>query len=332
MIIEDKTIVPARQIPYDTLILAIGSVANDFGTPGVKEHCFRIESRTDAMAFNDAMRRAMIDALTAETQLHVAIVGGGATGVELAAEIVQCGAFIQGYGVTGAASRLKVTLIESGERLIAPFPPQISELTRVRLESLGVTVRLGERVTSADATGFSLGSGERIEATMKVWAAGVRAPALTQRIDGLECAPSGQVIVTPQLQSTTDPAIFAVGDCSRLVVAGQDRPVPPTAQAAFQQALYLGRYLPRILTGTKVPDFKYRDFGSLVSLGGYDAYGSLGKFGIFKQRFIRGKMAQLGHLLLYRRHQARIHGFWHGTLLWLSDIVAAKVRPRVRLD
>ncbi len=332
LIIGDKAIVPERQVPYDTLILAIGSVANDFGTPGVKENCYRIDSRTDAMAFNDAMRRAMIDAVMARTQLHVAIVGGGATGVEMAAEIVQSVEFIQAYGVTDATSRLKVTLIESGERLLAPFPPHISELAKVRLERLGVTVRLSERVTSADATGFSLGSGERIDAAMKVWAAGVRTPALTQRIDGLECAPSGQVIVTPTLQSTVDPSIFAVGDCGRLVVKGQDRPVPPTAQAAFQQALYLGRYLPRILAGGKVPDFKYRDFGSLVSLGGYDAYGSLGKFGIFKQRFIKGKMAQLGHLLLYRRHQARIHGFGHGSLLWLSDLVAAKVRPKVRLD
>lgn len=327
-----NSIIPERQIPYDTLILAIGSIANDFGTPGVSDHCYRIESRSDAVGFHDAMRNAMTDALVAGTDLRVAIVGGGATGVEMAAEIVQFGEYIEAYGVGEIVSRLKVVLIEAGDRLLPAFPPRISELTKNRLESLGIDVRLNEKVTAADASAFVLDSGERIEAALKVWAAGVRAPTLTQRIDGLECARSGQILVKPNLQSVSDPSIFALGDCASLTLPGDERPLAPTAQVAYQEARYLERNLPKILSGKDVSNFIYRDFGALVSLGGYGAYGSLGKFGIFKKSFIQGKIAQLGHLLLYRRHQTRIHGFWHGSLLWLSDIIAAKTRPKVRLD
>ena len=329
---EGRELIPARERPYDTLILSVGSVANDFGTPGVDRHCYRIESRSDAVAFHEVMRHALIEALVGETALRVAIVGGGATGVEMAAEIVQFGEIAEAYGIPDARSRLQVTLIESGERILAAFPPRISALAQERLEELGVDVRTGDLVTEADAGGFVLKSGGRLEAGLKVWAAGVRAPGLAQRIDGLDRSRSGQIVVTPTLRSVSDPAIFSLGDCASLTLPGEERPLPPTAQAAFQEAKYLGRYLPEILEGRTVPDFAYRDFGALVSLGGYDAYGSLGKFGFYKGGFIRGRVAQIGHLLLYRRHQARIHGLWRAGLLWLSDLVAAGIRPRIRLD
>jgi NADH dehydrogenase len=101
---------------------------------------------------------------------------------------------------------------------------------------------------------------------------------------------------------------------------------------AHQQALYLTAHLPALLASQHVPDFVYHDFGSLVSLGGYGAFGSLGKFGFFKGGFIRGRVAQLGHAMLYRSHQARLYGFWRGSLLWLVDRINARVRPAIRLD
>ena len=329
---EGRELIPGRERPYDTLILSIGSVANDFGTPGVDRHCFRIESRSDATAFHDVMRHRLIEALVAGTTLHVAIVGGGATGVEMAAEIVQFGEIAETYGVPAARSHLKVTLLEAGDRILTAFPPQISELAKNRLQGLGVDVRTGQAVVEADTEGFALKDGTRLEAGLKVWAAGVRAAALAESLEGLERSRTGQILVTPTLQSVSDPAVYALGDCASLTLPGEERPLPPSAQVAFQQAKYLGKNLPALIENRPAPDFTYRDFGALVSLGGYDAYGSLGKFGFYRGGFIRGRVAQIGHLLLYRRHQARIHGLWRAGLLWLSDIVAAGIRPKIRLD
>jgi len=84
--------------------------------------------------------------------------------------------------------------------------------------------------------------------------------------------------------------------------------------------------------GAKPVGFAYRDFGALVSLAHYDAYGSLGKFGLFNGGVIRGRMAMLSHIMLYRSHQARLYGFWRGGLLWLIDLMNARLRPSIRLD
>lgn len=111
-----------------------------------------------------------------------------------------------------------------------------------------------------------------------------------------------------------------------------EQPLPPTAQVAHQQAQHLIEHLPAALHGKPIPPFQYRDFGSLVSLGGYDAFGSLGKFGFFYGGFIRGRVAQFGHTMLYRSHQPRLHGFWRGALIWLVDLINARLRPSIRLD
>nr|WP_256476601.1 NAD(P)/FAD-dependent oxidoreductase [Siccirubricoccus soli] len=329
---QGQELLPAREVPYNTLVLALGSTANDFGTPGVKEHCRTIDSRRQAIEFNDEVRLRILQSVTKNEPLAIGIVGGGATGVELAAELVELATLAEYYGATGMSRRLGVTLVESGDRLLAAFPERIAQASRSRLEELGVTVKTGARVMAAEPEGFRLSDGSLVDAGLKVWAAGVKAPDVLASLDGLEMTRTHQVVVGPTLQATQDADIYALGDCSSLTLAGQGRPLPPTAQVAHQQARYLAQWLPDLLAGRSVPDFSYRDFGSLVSLGGFDAYGSLGKFGFFKGGFIRGRVAQLGHAMLYRSHQARLHGFWHGSLLWLVDRINARVRPAIRVD
>lgn len=329
---QGQELLHAREVPYDTLVLALGSEANDFGTPGVKEHCRTIDSRRQAIDFNDRVRIRILQSITGDTPLAIGIVGGGATGVELAAELIQLAALSEYYGATGMSGKLRVTLIESGDRLLAAFPERIAQAARSRLEELGVAVKVGTRVTAAEPAGFRLSDGSLLEAGLQVWAAGVKAPDLLASLDGLEMTRTHQLVVGPTLRATRDENIYALGDCSSLTLPGQARPLPPTAQVAHQQARYLAERLPDLLAGRPVPDFSYHDFGSLVSLGGFDAYGSLGKFGFFKGGFIRGRMAQLGHAMLYRSHQARLHGFWHGSLLWLVDRLNARIRPAIRVD
>lgn len=330
---DGRLLVPERQIPYDTLIMAIGSRANDFGTPGVAEHCMMIDSRRQADAFNQEIRLRMLHSLALGTELSIAIVGGGATGVELAAELVQLVETSVAYGAHGLSERISISLVESGPRLLAAFPEDISAATRKRLEALGVHVVTDTRVSAADAEGFVLGDGGRVNASLKVWAAGVKAPEFLDGLDGLETNRSSQLLILPSLQTSKDPNIFAIGDCASLTLPGASRPLPPTAQVAHQQAQHLIRHLPKaIRSDDVVPDFAWRDLGSLVSLAEYDAYGSLGKFGFFKSVTIRGRLAQFSHIMLYRSHQARLYGFWRGGLLWLVDLVNSHVRTRIRLD
>ena len=329
---DGRVLLAPRRLAYDLLILAVGSQANDFGTPGVHERCYTIDSRIQADHFNREVRIRILQSSAAQADLSIAIVGGGATGVELAAELVQLAEAADAYGAAGMASRIKITLIESGERLLAAFPEDISGAARLRLEQLGVVVKTGAQVSAAEEDGFRLQSGELVPAMLKLWAAGVKAPDFLQGIDGLETTRSNQLVVGPTLQTTRDPSIFAVGDCASLKLPGRERALPPTAQVAHQHANHLVKHLPGWLGGQSIPAFAYHDFGALVSLAHYDAYGSLGQFGIFKGGSIKGRLAQLSHALLYRGHQARILGFWRGALVWLVDRLNRRLRPSIRLD
>lgn len=329
---DGRLLVPASRVGYDVLVLATGSQANDFGTPGVAEHCWHIDSRRQANAFSREMRIRLLQCLTQQVPLHIAIIGGGATGVELAAELVQLVEAVTAYGAPGLARCITITLVEAGPRLLAGFPEDISAATRARLEAIGIRVLTDTQVSAATADAFVLASGDELQATLKVWAAGVKGPDFLADLDGLEANRNNQLVVGPTLQATRDPAIYALGDCAALTPEGASRPLPPTAQVAHQQAKYLVDALPRALAGRPVRDFRYRDMGALVSLADYDAFGSLGQFGLFHGQTFRGRLAQISHVMLYRTHQARIHGFWKGGLLWLVDRLNSRVRAPIRLD
>lgn len=329
---DGRVLLASRRIPYDVLIMAIGSRANDFGTPGVQERCYTIDSRIQADHFNREMRIRILQSAADQSDLTISIVGGGATGVELAAELVQLAEAADVYGAAGMSSRIKITLIESGERLLAAFPEDISGAARLRLEQLGVAVKTGAQVSAAEEGGFRLKNGELVPAMLKVWAAGVKAAEFLHELGGLETNRSNQLVVGASLQTTRDTSIFAVGDCASLTLPGKERALPPTAQVAHQHAHHLVKHLPDWLDGKPMPAFAYHDFGALVSLAQYDAYGSLGQFGMFHGVSIKGRLAQISHAFLYRGHQSRIHGFWKGALVWLVDRLNRRVRPSIRLD
>jgi NADH dehydrogenase len=330
---DGREMVPARRIGYDKLVIAVGSGANDFGTPGVLEHCYMIDSRRKADDFNREIRLRMVRGMTEGETLQVAIVGAGATGVELAAELVQLSESAEAYGALGRAAKFRIVLIEAGPRILPSFPEEISQATQQRLEHLGVRVLVGRRVQAALANGLLLDGDEVIPAGLSVWAAGVKAPSFLALL-GLPVTRGNQLIVNDDLQ-TADPDIYAVGDCASYTLPGQGTPLPPTAQVAHQQARYLIELLPKVLASRQPyagKGFAYRDFGALVSLANYDAYGSLGKFGLFNGGMIKGRLAMLSHIWLYRSHQARLYGFWRGGLLWLVDLMNSRLRPTIRLD
>ncbi|RQV26675.1 NAD(P)/FAD-dependent oxidoreductase [Burkholderia cenocepacia] len=329
---DGDVVIDARELDYDVLILALGSHANDFGVPGVREHCYFIDSQQQAETFNEALRMRVFRSIARDEPFRVAIVGAGATGVELAAELSRLLEVAQAYGDETVRERLQLTLLESGPRILNAFPPRISASAQRRLEQIGFRVLTSTRVTSADANGFHYGDGSFAEADLMVWAAGVKAPDFMQGLGGLDTNRANQIVVSPTLQASGDEHVFAIGDCASLQLEGQERPLPPTAQVATQQAEHLAKHLPAWLDGTPIPPFAFHDFGALVSISDYDAFGTLGQFGFFRGGFIQGRFAQFSHLMLYRRHQQALHGFSKATLLWIAERINGWVQPRIRLS
>jgi NADH:ubiquinone reductase (H+-translocating) len=327
-----EVVAGARELEYDVLVLAFGSRANDFGTPGVIEHCHFIDSPDQADVFNARLRAHVTRSFAQGCNIDIAIVGGGATGVELAAELSRMVELASSYGGADIRRRLRVTLLESAPRILSAFPESLSVSAASLLPTLGVEVRTGVRVVAADAECYVLDSGERVPAVLKVWAAGIRASG-TFGASGLELNRAGQVVVAPNLLAKGEQCVFALGDCASLVPDGAERPLPSTAQVANQQALHLVRHLPSWLRKSKsVPPYRFRDLGALVALSDYNAFGRLGRFGFFKGGFIKGRFAQLSHALLYRRHQLSLHGPYRAALLWLAQRINALVQPSIRIS
>jgi NADH:ubiquinone reductase (H+-translocating) len=336
---EDGTEIMGRhRIRYDYLVLAVGSVSNDFGTKGVAQHCIFLDSRAQADRFrnkllNHCLRvsRTLVQNPDADASVRVDIVGGGATGVELAAELYNAAVALSHYGLeVFDESRLKVALIEAGPRILPMLPERLAEAAHKELEALGVRVITGEQVVEATSEGMITGSGELIKADLKVWAAGVKGPDVLVTL-GLEATRSNQLVVKPTLQTTQDDRIFAIGDCAWFVPAGETRPVPPRAQAAHQMASTAFRNIRALIRGKPLTEFVYRDHGSLVSLSHFSTVGSLMGNLIGGRMAIEGRLARLVYVSLYRMHLIAIHGWIKGLTLILVGHVNQIIRPKLKL-
>ncbi|PTQ09923.1 FAD-dependent oxidoreductase [Sphingomonas oleivorans] len=336
---DGSELIGRHEIRYDYLVIAIGSVTNDFGTPGVRENCIFLDSRAQADRFrnkllNHCLRvsRAMTADPSADEYVRISIVGGGATGVELAAELYNSASALRYYGLEiFDESRLKVTLIEAGPRILPALPERLAEAAQHELEALGVRVLTGTAVTEATADEIVTRSGERIKSDLKVWAAGVRGAEVLDGIGGLETNRAFQLVVRPTLQTSRDDRIFAMGDCCSCLLPGSERPVPPRAQAAHQMATSVLHNLERMMAGKPLKPFVYHDHGSLVSLSRFQTVGSLMGNLVGGRMAVEGRLARFVYTSLYRMHLLAIHGWVKGTALLLIGRVNAIIRPRLKL-
>jgi NADH dehydrogenase len=331
-----REVIPRRAAEYDTLAIAIGGVCNDFGTPGVTEHCLYLDNPLQAQ---QVQRRLLYACLRAQVQaeplrkgqLDVAIIGAGATGVELAAELHRATRELVAYGLDriNPERDIKISLIEAAPTVLPALPPRLSEATLRELQRLGVSVHTGERVMEVSEQGVRCASGLFIPAEIKVWSAGVKAPDFLKDIGGLETNRLNQLVVDQTMRTTRDENIFALGDCASCPQPGKERPVPPRAQAAYQQAMTLAKTLRRRLKGQPAVDFVYKDYGSLVSL----SYSSVGNLmgNLLGNVMIEGRIARLTYQSLYKKHQLALHGPIWVSLTTLINLMRRRTEPRLKL-
>jgi NADH dehydrogenase len=327
-----KPFASARHLQYDWLVMALGSTSNDFGTEGAREHCIFLDSRAQADRFQSEFlnmylrAHAYTDRHDNPPELNIAIVGAGATGVELAAELHHAAHQFAEYGLDGISpSHVNISLIEAADRILPLLPEGTSTAARQKLESLGIKVFTRQKITQISRDGLQASSGLFVPASLKVWSAGIKAPDFMKDLSGLETNHINQLITQPTLQTTRDPHIFAMGDCSSCTLPGSSRPVPPRAQTAHQQANYLLKALPRHIAGKPVADFSFQDKGSLVSLNSSAVGVLMGSIAV------QGKLARIMYISLYRLHQVAIHGFFKTAVLFCKDILSSKSRPEIKL-
>lgn len=344
---DGQIVTPERRVPYDTLVIAVGSQTNDFGTPGVAEHALRLESAADAERFHRRMVNACIRAHAQSEplrpdQLHVAIIGAGATGVELAAELHRTTREVVAYGLdrVDADKDIQVSVIEAAPRVLPVLPERLSAATEKLLAELGVKVLTNARVAAVEARAVKLADGRELPAELIVWAAGVKAADFLKDLAGLETNRINQLVVRPTLQTTRDDDVFALGDCAACPWA--DAPpqlrakdgsafVPPRAQAAHQQASHMLAQLSRRLAGRPLKDYRYKDFGSLVSLGEFSTVGSMMGGLIGGSMFVEGLFAKMMYLSLYKMHELALHGWTKVTLDTLARLIVRRTEPHVKL-
>ena len=337
-----ELVTPIQTIPYDTLIIAIGSLTNDFGTQGVAQYAQRLESLADAKRFHlrlvNACLRAQVQAHPlAPHQLKVAIIGAGATGVELAAELHRTTRAIISFGMdrVDPEKDLKVILIEAAPKILPALSDRISTAAQKLLVDLGVEVITNAKVQQVLPDKVLLSDGVEIPAELIVWAAGVKAPDFLKGIGGLETNHVNQLIVLPTLQTSLDPNIFALGDCAACpwpeANNGKGGIVPPRAQAAHQQASHLYKQINQIIKQEPLKPYEYRDFGSLVSLGEYSSVGSMMGGLIGGSLMVEGLFAKCMYISLYKLHQLALHGWVKVALDTLSRLIHRRTHSIVKL-
>jgi NADH dehydrogenase len=298
-----REVIPSRSIPYDTLVLSVGSTTNDFGTPGAARYAISLDNPQQAALFHSRLLNACLRANAQQTplqpgQLHIAIIGAGATGVELAAELHNTIREFVSFGLDriNPERDIKITVVEAAPKILPALPDRLSGIVLEMLRKLGVDVLTGERVTEVSEQGVKTANGREVPAELVVWAAGIKAPDFLKNLDGLETNRINQLMVERTLQTTRDPNIFAFGDCSACPWPEKNGWVPPR-----------------------------------VSLGKFSTVGSLMGSVMRGSVMVEGYFAKLMYLSLYKMHEFALHGFTKVFLDTLARILTRRTEPHIKL-
>ena len=337
---DGSEIIPRRRFRYDTLIISVGSTINDFGIEGAAEYAIALDNQKQAQKFHQKLHNAILKAQTqkdeiSQGQLEVVIVGAGATGVELAAELHKATREMTAYGLDkiNPDKDIKISLIEASDRLLPALPKRMSLSVDRELKKLNVNLYLNERVTNVSESGIQTHTGRFIPSALVVWAAGIKAPEFLGNL-GLKINGINQIIVKSTLQSIDDDSIFAFGDCAACPIKpGAKEAVPPRAQSAHQQASLLVKTM-KLLVKKKnynLPQYSYKDYGSLVNLGRYSTVGNLMGSLTGGSMFIEGFIARIMYLMLYQMHLMALHGITVVSLRLIAKFITRRTETHVKL-
>ena len=327
-------LLPPRTLRFDTAALAIGSTVDDFGIPGVFEHCHTLDTADGAERLHRAiLARAARVAAGEQERLRIAIVGAGTTGVELAAELRSAAGRLTQYRSLIDPGRIDVTVLEMADRPLPGVATDTSDYARRLLSENRIATRFGAKVVAVEAGIFHLADGGTVDADILVWASGVRGRTLDitpkPRIEK-----GGRIRVDPMLRLVDESGrsmdgVYAIGDCAACFEPGRNRPVGATAQAAHQQARLLARSLSGQMQGRASLAFHFRYRGTLVSLGAGKAVGDV-PAGRSSFR-IAGMTAKIAYLALYRAHLVELFGWSRTGALTLAALLRRSATPSVKL-
>jgi len=330
----DQELLPARTIVYDYLVVAIGSVAKDFGIPGVHTHCWFLDTTQQALDIKNTLRKHFLRYAREERlseQVKVVIIGAGATGAEMAAEMMHAADQLKGYGFNMDPSMLSITLVDSADRILPQVPRDaIASSVARQLDGMGIKMRMGERVVRAEADGIVLASGEKLPSDLTLWAAGIQGPDFLAGIGGLETNEDNQLLVKPNAQTTLDARIFAIGDCC--ACPQPDGSIaPPRGQVARQMGHMVVKNLIDLLNEREPRrEYVYRDLGSLVNLSRFHTVGNLFSF-LGGGVMVEGRLARFTYHSLYRRHLLEVYGPIRGSLMMAVRSLSHFLRPALKL-
>jgi NADH:ubiquinone reductase (H+-translocating) len=257
---------------YDYLVLALGAEVNYFGVDGAAEHAFPLYTLADAVRLKDHVLERWEAAdrnprLVADGALNIVVVGGGPTGVETAGAMAELyrGVFREDYPDV-APEQARIVLVEASPEIFAMFKPDIRSYTEKALSERGVEVMTGEVVESVSPDEVRLKSGTALSAYTLVWGAGLQGNALVRSL-GLELERGNRIGVDGELRIPSHPEVFAVGDIAAITDPKTDQVLPQLGSVALQSGEHAGETIARSVEGKETKPFKYRDKGTMATIG-----------------------------------------------------------------
>ncbi|MDQ1237302.1 MAG: NAD(P)/FAD-dependent oxidoreductase [Wigglesworthia glossinidia] len=328
-------VIPKRELNYDILVIAIGSESNHFTISGVKKYCSFIDNILQAKQLYNRIFNLFLKISTNfninKEKYNITIVGGGATGVELSAELYNTIEGLHQYGFQGLKKdTLDITLIEMGPRILPALPEKISNKVYVSLKKIGIKVINNTTIVKCNESGLFTKNGEYIKSELIVWSAGIKTQKFKTECFDLETNHIHQLLVKDTLQTTLDEKIFAIGDCASCLLKNGIY-VPPRAQAAHQMATCTYLNILSLIKDRSLKSYIYKDHGSLISLSKFKTIGNLIENITNNSILIEGVVARLAYLLVYRMHQISLHGTIKTGVIMLSTNINRIVQPKFKL-